>query len=170
MLAPLTITKRISESKLVEASKTEKNSKVTKRILAILGVKRGDYIPAVAKQLCLSESRLRSWVHRFNAEGLKGLVDKKRSGKPKKLSSKEEEKFRARIMNGALKKDSVNTLRGKDFQKILLQEFGKSYSLAGAYVILHRLGYSNIVPRPKNPRTNNIKQGIFKKKLYAEPL
>ena len=47
------------------------------------------------------------------------------------------------------------TLRGKDAQRILEQEFKVKYTLGGAYDLLHRLGFSCLKPRPKH-RKNDV--------------
>ena len=40
------------------------------------------------------------------------------------------------------------SLRGKDFQRILAEEFGVQRSLTAVYNLLHSLGYSYLRPRP----------------------
>ncbi|MEY8690082.1 MAG: winged helix-turn-helix domain-containing protein [Leptothrix sp. (in: b-proteobacteria)] len=46
---------------------------------------------------------------------------------------------------------------------MLRQEFGAEYSLSGVYALLHRLGLSNLVPRPQHPRSSEAAQAAFKK-------
>jgi transposase len=42
----------------------------------------GRRVPAIAQQLSLSENAVRLWITRFNTQGLRGLEDAPRSGRP----------------------------------------------------------------------------------------
>ena len=44
------------------------------------------------------------------------------------------------------------------------QLFGKVYSLAGVYKLLHRLGYNDLMPRPRHPDTDPAALEAFKKR------
>jgi transposase len=44
------------------------------------------------------------------------------------------------------------------------QLFGKAYSLAGVYKLLHRLGYNDLVPRPRHPDADPAALEAFKKR------
>jgi transposase len=44
---------------------------------------QGATVPAIARQVGLSDVRVRAWIHRFNAHGLAGLADAVRSGRPR---------------------------------------------------------------------------------------
>src|SRR5262249_13014412 len=46
-------------------------------------------VPAIAQRLARAEKVVRRWVVRFNAEGLHGLQDKPRSGRPTTYSREE---------------------------------------------------------------------------------
>jgi len=48
----------------------------------ILLASRGKRVPAIAKELELTEITVRTWLQRFNAAGLEGLQDRPRSGRP----------------------------------------------------------------------------------------
>ena len=43
---------------------------------------RGEGAPAIAERLRLDAYTVRGWIHRFNAEGLAGLEDRPRAGRP----------------------------------------------------------------------------------------
>ena len=43
---------------------------------------RGTRVPAIAKELTVTESTVRTWLTRFNAAGLAGLQDRPRSRRP----------------------------------------------------------------------------------------
>ncbi len=43
---------------------------------------RGLFVPAIARQIGVKEATVRRWIERFNAQGLQGLEDQPRPGKP----------------------------------------------------------------------------------------
>ena len=51
---------------------------------------------------------------------------------------------------------------GADIRRILEQEFAARYTLDGVYKLLHRLGYSDLMPRPQHPETHPEAQEFFK--------
>jgi transposase len=44
----------------------------------------GEMIPAIARRVGLSAFRVRAWLHRFNWDGLAGLADAPRAGRPRR--------------------------------------------------------------------------------------
>ncbi len=67
--------------------------------------------------------------------------------------------MRQRLDAGPLPDDGVCTLRGKD---VLQHEFGQLRSLNAVYGLLHRLGYSSLVPRPQHAQADPVAQEEFK--------
>jgi len=74
------------------------------------------------------------------------------------------EAFKARVRQGARAEDGVSVLRGRDLKRILQREFHAQVSLTGTYYILHRLGFSSLLPRPQHPQGDPVVQAAFKKK------
>ena len=133
------------------------------RILAIRYLRLGHTVPEAANALGMSERQLRTWVHRYNAEGIEGLRDRPRPGQPPHLSTDQVEQFKERVRSGPQPEDGVCTLRGVDLRRILQEEFQAKYSLPGVYFLLHRLGFSSLVPRPKHLEADELAQAAFKK-------
>jgi transposase len=103
------------------------------------------------------------WIRRYNKGGLASLKDLPRSGRPRHLEPAREDDVRRRLDAGAQVQDGVCALRGEDFRRILEEEFGARYSLSGAYVVLQRLGYSSLMPRPQHPGADPAAQEEFEK-------
>ena len=57
-----------------------------RRMLAIALVLEGADRTTAARSCGMDRQTLRDWVHRYNAEGVAGLVDRPRSGRPPRLS------------------------------------------------------------------------------------
>jgi transposase len=159
MRTPLRIETALSERDLSRLARQEADPRVRQRLLAIRLVVMGRTVPHAAEAGGLKQRQLRNWVHRFQAEGVEGLRDRPRPGQPKHLPTDREKAFQARLRQpgrGVI-------LRGKDIQRLLREEFGAVYTMAGTYFLLHRLGFSSLSPRPVHPKTDPQAQDDFKK-------
>lgn len=156
---------KLSCAELKQLAAGEAHPKVRERILIVRHVLAGNSVPQASEAFSLSERQIRVWIHRYNREGLSGLRDRAKPGQPTHLKPELVEAFKARIENGPRSGDGVCVLRGKDIQRLLREEFQAKYSMVGVYTLLHRLGFSSLVPRPRHPKTNPQAQSDFKKNL-----
>jgi len=124
---------------------------------------QGFTAPEVAICTGFSSRSVQEWVARYNREGLSGLKTKAGRGRKPPLTPEESERLKQRLDAGPLPDDGVCTLRGKDVQRILQHEFGQLRSLNAVYGLLHRLGYSSLVPRPQHPQADPAAQEEYKK-------
>ena len=62
--------------------KQTKEARVFRRAQAVRHVVKGQRLPTVSDALSLTYSALRKWVHRFASQGVQGLIDRPRSGRP----------------------------------------------------------------------------------------
>ncbi len=148
-------------SELQRLERTEKDSDRAKRLrIVILGIE-GWTAPAVAMAVGLTRRICQRWVRRYNDEGLAGLDDRRGRIPGLPLTPQEQEQVRQRLDAGPTSKDEVCSLRGKDVQRILAQEFNLLRSLPGVYHLLHRLGYSYLRPRPRHRKADPEKQAAF---------
>lgn len=139
---------------LKRLERIEKDADRSKRLrIVILGIE-GWTAPAVAMAVGLSRRICQRWVARYNDEGLTGLDDRRGRESQLPISPEEQAALRERIEAGPTDEDEVCSLRGKDFQRILAQEFGVMRSLPAVYWLLHRLGYSYLRPRPRHRKAD----------------
>ena len=108
----------------------------------------------VAAMLGRSRSFVQRWCYAYRDHGLEAVEAKPRPGRPTKLARHLHAAFKARVVAGPTPGDGVCTLRGRDFQRILQEEFGASYELQGVYDLLHRLNLSVLVPRPQHRKAD----------------
>jgi transposase len=54
-------------------------------------------VPQIAEQVGCSARAARAWIHRFNAEGVSGLGDRSRPGRPRRLSEQERSRIVALV-------------------------------------------------------------------------
>ena len=139
---------------LKRLEKIEKDADRSKRLRIVILGTEGWTAPAVAMAVGLSRRICQRWVARYNEEGLTGLDDRRGRESQLPISSEEQAAFRERIEAGPTDEDEVCSLRGKDFQRILAQEFGLMRSLPAVYWLLHRLGYSYLRPRPRHRKAD----------------
>ena len=156
-----------SEQQLERLAVGELRADLAKRLRTVLLAKRGFTAPEIATCTGFSRRTVQEWVLRYNEEGLDGLKTKAGRGRKPPLTPEQEEQLRQRLDAGPSPDDGVCSLRGKDVQQILKREYGQLRSLNAVYGLLHRLGYSSLVPRPRHPQADSIAQEDFKKSLAS---
>ncbi len=144
-------------------ARSQSDARMRIRVQAIVLAKQGRTAEEIAAALGASRRPVQEWVRRYNQAGVEGLQQRPGQGRRPKLSAEEQDRLVVRIEDGPRAEDQVCTLRGRDFQRILQQEFGKLYRLSGVYALLHRLGYSCLMPRPKHRKADPRAQEAFKK-------
>jgi transposase len=68
------------------AARKAKDADQARRLLAIAAAYEGRDRAAAAKIGAMDRQRLRDWVHRFNAAGPDGLIDRKPAGAARRLT------------------------------------------------------------------------------------
>jgi|tagenome__1003787_1003787.scaffolds.fasta_scaffold20393909_1 transposase len=84
---PLTAEERTELQRRAQ-SRTEA-ARVVERARIVWAVHQGERVPAVARRLSLGTDVVRKWVRRFNDEGVPGLADRPRSGRPVTYSTEQ---------------------------------------------------------------------------------
>ena len=116
----------------------------------------------VARCCGMDRQTLGVWVHRYNAEGIAGLTDAPRGGRPPALTSEQRAELRGVVLAGpdparrgelALCQ-SVRSDRERFDVEMHERTVGK---------LLHRMGLSRVQPRPYNPKRDLAAQETFKK-------
>jgi transposase len=147
---------------LKRLERVEKDANRARRLrIVILGLE-GWTAPTIAMGVGLSRRICQRWVARFNEQGLAGLDDRRGRKSELPLSAQQQEAVRERVDAGPIEEDAVCSLRGKDVQRILAEEFGLWRSLSSVYWLLHRLGYSYLRPRPRHRKNDPAAMDVFK--------
>jgi len=163
MRTPLQVDRQGAVEDLSAAIRTEKALRNQLRLRAILAVARGQHVPGVARTFQVCPRAVQEWVHRYNTEGIAGLIDR-RCGRRCRLSADQLHRLANRIRAAPRVEDRVCSLRGIDLQRILREEHGVLYSLDGVYYLLHhQLKMSYLQPRPLHRQTDLAAQEAFKK-------
>jgi transposase len=139
---------------LRQAIRRQRNAKQRDRYRAVVLALEGQEAPAIARMVGRSRRFVQRWVYHYRDHGLEGLGPQRQSGRPSRLPVAQYEGFKARFLADPTPADGVCSLRAKEAQQILAQEFGVEYTLGGVYDLLHRLGLSCLVPRPRHPQND----------------
>ena len=86
----------------------------------------------------------------FLDEGLEGLQEKPRTGRPAFLTPRQKEQLSQFHKNEA-ENPSGGRLTGHDIHTYIVQEFGKHYHPDSIYYLLSHIGFSWITSRSKHP-------------------
>jgi len=161
-MVSLPIRQDLSAADLRDLARKESDARVLRRLLALAmaldGISRGE----AARQAGMDRQALRDWVVRYNAEGVDGLRDRERPGRPALLAPELEEELRQLIEAGPdLERDGVVEYRVRHIRDLALRHFG--YSRSGMQGRLHRMKLSYLKPRPIHPKADPAAQEAFKK-------
>lgn len=90
----------LSAPKLRRLASRSRDGRVACRILAIAHVLEGSSRADAVAASGMDRQTLRDWVHRYNHEGLGGLSDARRSGRPPALSAEQMQDLRELVLAG----------------------------------------------------------------------
>jgi transposase len=133
-----------------------------KRVQAVLLAKRGWTAPHIALSLGCSPRSVKNWVAQYNRGGIEALREQPRPGRPRSLDAEHYPRLKQRLDAPPRPEDGVCTLRAADVRRILEREFGVLMGRQAVYDLLHRLGYSDLMPRPHHEDANPEVQEVFK--------
>ncbi len=164
-MSAVEVTRRdLSASQLRSAAAKTSQAKQARRILAIAMVLDGHDRALAAQAGGMDRQTLRDWVHRYNAEGLAGLVDRPRPGRPPSLTEDQQRQVAQWIEEGPdLARDGVVRWRCADLVKRIKTAFDVDLQAGGVGKLLKKLGFSSISGRPLHPETDLEAQETFKK-------
>lgn len=140
----------------------EKNARMRIRLIALGHIHDGSNRAQTAKFLRVSRGTVNKWVQRFIDDGIDGLKEKPRSGRPSSLSKEQLLQLKEYVIANSIK-STGGRLKGGLLVDYIYEEFGVLYSLDNVYRLLHQLGFSWITSRSKHPKQDQKSQEAFKK-------
>ena len=165
MKAGLAVRCDISATVLRKKARAEKNGRVASRLFGIANVLDGLGREQAAMQAGMTRQTLRDWVHRYNEQGIDGLKDRF-VGSEGNLTSEQEKEIETLVMRGP--EGTLVRWRRVDLQKEIEKRYAVSYHERTIGKLLHRLGFSHVSVRPKNPEADAAAQEDFKKTLPSK--
>src|SRR6186997_3633762 len=87
-------------AELRQLARRERDGRVSARLLALANALDGLPREAAAKLAGMTGQTLGDWVHRYNAEGVEGLRDRPRRGRPCSLDEGRQAALKALVLKG----------------------------------------------------------------------
>jgi transposase len=105
--------------------KQTKEARLFRRGQAVREVVKGQRIQSASETLNFTYSALRKWVHRFAQEGIAGLVDRPRPGRPAKVTCELEKHLHRLVDQDPLDHGSLHSQWScRDLAAVLAQQTG----------------------------------------------
>ena len=119
---------------------------------------------AAARVAGMDRQTLRDWVVRFNAEGVDGLRDQPRSGRPPRMTEGQQATLKAIVLRGP-DPERDGSRRGASSTSAASPKngFGVAYREGGMRRLIKALDLSWQKTRPRHPKTDKAAQERFKK-------
>jgi transposase len=141
-----------------------RDAKAARRMLALALVLEGHARAAAARAAGMDAQSLRDWVHRYHQEGLVGLHDRPRSGRPPRLTPEQRAELAEVVEQGPdPARDGVVRWRRVDLPALIKVRFGVEMHERSVGKVLRRLGFRRLSVRPKHPQADPAAQEAFKK-------
>ena len=149
---------------LRKLAKAESDARVSRRILAIANALDGMSRDEAAQSAGMDRQTLRDWVIRYNADGIDGLADRPRDGRPPKLDAEEKAELVRIVLAGPDPEVSgLSAFTREDLVGICKQRFAKSLHVTSMGRILRELELTRQKARPSHPERDPAAQAAFKK-------
>jgi transposase len=164
-MTAIVITRRdLTAAELRAAAARTKDARAARRMLALALVLEGKDRTTAAETCGMDRQTLRDWVHRYNAEGLAGLVNRSRPARPRQLSPGQMAQLATWVELGPdPERDGVVRWRRRDLQHRIAAAFGVAVHERTVGKYLEALGYRRLSVRPRHPKSDPAAQDAFKK-------
>ena len=164
MPSPLRIRADHDTAELRRLARRERDGRVGARLLALAGALDGLPRAKAAKLAGMTGQTLGDWVHRYNAEGVAGLRDRPRPGRPCALDEGRQAALKALVLKGPrLGRDGCVAWRVRDLCALAERRFGVRYGESGMLRLVKRLDPSRRKARPVHPGADPGARERFKK-------
>jgi len=134
------------------------------RLHGVLLVAQGMSAPKVAQLMGDGTRTVEYWVERFNRDGLAGLADGERPGRPQRLNAGQLEQV-AQVLRASPRDTGLkaNLWDGKTMAQWLKQEYGIALSVRQCQRLFRQLGFRLRKPRPMIAQADPLLQRAHKK-------
>jgi len=168
MPAPLPIRKDRNPAGLRRLARRERDGRVSARLLALANALDGLPREEAARLAGMTGQTLGDWVHRYNAEGVEGLRERPRPGRPCALGEGQQAALKALVLRGPdLGRDGCVAWRARDLCAPVEGRYGVRYGESGMLKLLKGLDLSWQKTRPIHPEADRRAQERFKKPCPA---
>ena len=141
-----------------------KDGPAARRMLALALVLEGRSRSEAASTCGMDRQTLRDWVHRYNAQGLAGLTDRRPPGLAPRLNAEQQAQVAEWVSQGPdLAEHGVVRWRRADLARVIEQRFEVKLAERSVGALLGRLGFARLSVRPIHPKADAAAQAAHKK-------
>lgn len=146
------------------AAARSRDAQAARRMLAVALALEGVDRKTAAETCGMDRQTLRDWVHRYNAEGLAGLSNRRGAPRSRRLDAGQVAELVLWLEAGPDPAvDGVVRWRRQDLQRRIAGRFGVELHERTVGKYLTALGYRRLSVRPRHPKTDPGAQEAFKK-------
>jgi transposase len=149
---------------LQEEIRRSEEARYDHRLHAVLLVAQGMSGPEVARRLDEPVRTVQSWVRRFLDEGLPGLREAERSGRPRKLTDAQYDELEDVLRSTPSKYGLEGNLwDGKTLSAFIKKRWKIELGVRQCQRIFRQLGFRLRTPRPEVAGADPMAKAVFKK-------
>ena len=150
----------LNKTKLVSIYKKENDPKVKERLLLVIRVREDKQIPSrVVKEMHRSNPWASDWLKRYDDDGIGGLQDRTKSGRPSEMPEGISCQIRKEL------KESNKGWTTKQVEEMIVKKSGIKYHYTHIYRILRKWGFKQKIPRKMHVNTaSKEEKEAFKKR------
>ncbi len=153
----------LSAAELRHAAARTRDANAVRRMLAIALVLEGRSREGAAEACGMDRQTLRDWVHRYNAEGIAGLSDRRPPGRKPHLTPEQQAEVAGWVEQGPdLETDGVVRWRRVDLQARIERAFAVRLHPATVGKLLRKLRFRRLSVRPQHPQSDPAEQEAFR--------
>jgi transposase len=153
----------LSAAALRREAVRSRDAVAARRMLAVALVLDGRSRTEAAEACGMQRQTLRDWVHRYNAEGVAGLSNRRPLGPAPRLSAEREAALARWVEDGPdPARDGVVRWRCADLRDRIGREFGVRFHERTVGKLLARLRFRRLSVRPQHPQSDPAAQAAFR--------
>jgi transposase len=152
----------INKTSFEKIYRNERNAKTKERMLLVLNVVYNNIIPAqAARDLHRSRTWASDWLKRYSEEGLEGLRNRTKSGRPTEIPENISYQIKKEL------KESNQGWTTKQVEELIVKKSGIKYHYTHIYRVLRKWGFKQKVPRKIHVNTaSKEEKKAFKKRPW----
>jgi transposase len=161
---PLSICTASTAAELRHKARAEGNRRASMRMLAIANAIEGMERVEAARLADMSGQALCDAIKRYNAEGLGGLYDLPKPGRPRRLAAEQERELVEIVVAGPdVETAGLSAYTRDDLVRLVGERWNVTYHPGSIGRALRRLGLSRQKARPSHPKKDPAAAAAFKK-------
>ena len=143
--------------------------RVAKRLQAVVRNSEGQTSGELAQILRAPRSKVSEWLQRYQTDGVDGLLEGYRSGRPSELTEKQQQQLGDILDSGPVAYGLDNGIwTSPMIAWVIEEEFGVTYHPGHVRKLLHALDFSVQRPRRVLARANPVEQDRWHRRTYPQ--